>query len=90
MFPAPPPPPPPIDSYIHVYSTALSSRPNRALLNPLTRKQLLLPPFWSKGGGGVGGPIPSNGQTLWYSMYYNPLRCTVIHSKFPWYCGVER
>jgi hypothetical protein len=42
----------------------------------LTRKQVLLPPFGSKGGdtlacgggarGGVGDPIPMKGQTLWY------------------------
>ena len=45
-------------------------------LGPLIRKRVLLPPFGSKrgdtlacGGGRGGDPIPTKGQTLWYSMY---------------------
>jgi hypothetical protein len=50
--------------------------------HPLTRKEvLLLSPLGVKGrdtlacwGGVRGDPIPTKGQTLWYSMYvyYNP------------------
>jgi hypothetical protein len=57
--------------------------------HPITRKEvLLLPQFGSKGGDtlawggrGWGNPIPTKGQTLWYSMYeyYNPSTVSTHH-----------
>ncbi len=44
--------------------------------HPFTRKRVLLSPLWVQGGRltrlrwrGWGNPIPTKGQTLWYSMY---------------------
>ncbi len=61
---------------------------------PLTREGVLLPPFWVQGrrhtrspGRGWGHPIPTKGQTLWYStyVYYNPFTVaslTVLAANF--------
>ncbi len=53
----------------------LSSRPNR-VSQPPHRKRKLPPPLWVQGGDtlacegrGWGDPIPTIGQTLWYSRY---------------------
>jgi hypothetical protein len=58
-------------------STKLSLQSSElGLPHPLGRRQVCTPPLVEGGGGpqsltgeGVGGPIPTRGQTLWYSMY---------------------
>ncbi len=59
-----------------------SSRPKFGLPHPFTRRRVC-PPFYSSGegthslaGGSGGVPIPTRGQTLWYSRYIFTL----------WYC----
>ncbi len=53
-----------------------SSRPNWDFLTPLPAGEHVPPPLVVGGGGytlvageGVGYPVSTNGQTLWYSRY---------------------
>ncbi len=58
---------------------------------PLTASECCPPPLWVQGGdtiacgGGDGDPIPTKGQTLWYSMYtIITLRLpSIVHPPFP-------
>jgi hypothetical protein len=62
-----------------------SSRPNRDSPTPSPAGECVLPSFGSGGGytltagEGVGGvPIPTRGQTLWYSRYL-PIYALCVH-----------